>query len=203
MLRSRLLRTSQSFFLQRNAVTQVQATVNNNNNETKVEEKDFNNDDESSSSSSYNPPRRPLTQQFTHQVTNQVPPLEYFDLYKHDLTLREFVTKENKGQIKDMGLELGTFHWLEQGQLANRHPPTLHQFDRYGQRIDEVQFHPVYHDLMQVGMRYGVSAILITIVIQFSFRFFIRFIPLLGNHYRVLQHILILMDICNTQYVVD
>jgi putative acyl-CoA dehydrogenase len=91
-------------------------------------------------------------------VTNQVPPLEYNDLYKNDLTLREFVTKENKGQIKDMGLELGTFHWHEQGAIANRYPPTLHQFDRYGQRIDEVQFHPVYHDLMQVGMRYGVSS---------------------------------------------
>ena len=154
MLRSQLLRTSQSFLLQRTAVTQAKVTVNN---ETKVEEKDSSNDYESSNS--YNPPRRPLTQQFTHQVTNQVPPLEYFDLYKNDLTLREFATKENKGHIKDMGLELGTFHWFEQGQLANRHPPTLHQFDRYGQRIDEVQFHPVYHDLMQVGMRYGVSDI--------------------------------------------
>lgn len=147
MFRSSLLRTSQSFVYQRTAVTQAKITVNNEN---KLEDNNCN---------SSNPPRRPLTQQYTHQVTNQVPPLEYFDLYKNDLTLREFVTKENKGHIKDMGLELGTFHWFDQGQLANRHSPTLHQFDRYGQRIDEVQFHPVYHDLMQVGMRYGVSII--------------------------------------------
>ena len=59
--------------------------------------------------------------------------------------------------MREMAVELGTFHWFEQGQRANRHPPSLHQFDRYGQRIDEVQFHPSYHDLMQIGMRYGVS----------------------------------------------
>jgi hypothetical protein len=152
MLRSRLLYTSQPI-LQRTIVTQPKVSVNNEN---KLDQKDKTNEDQSSSNS-FDPPRRPLTQQFTHQVTNQVPPLEYFDLYKNDLTLREFVTKENKGQIKDMGIELGTFHWLEQGQLANRYPPALNQFDRYGQRIDEVQFHPAYHDLMQVGMRYGVS----------------------------------------------
>jgi len=152
MLRTRLLFANQSLF-QRTIVTQANIAVNNEN---KVEQTDKTIEYQSTSDS-FGPPRRPLTQQYTHQVTNQVPPLEYIDLYKSDLTLREFVTKENKGQIKDMGVELGTFHWFEQGQLANRHPPTLHQFDRYGQRIDEVHFHPSYHDLMQVGMRYGVS----------------------------------------------
>jgi len=152
MLRSRLLSTGQPLF-QRTIVTQTKVSENNEN---KIEQKDKINEYQPTNNS-FNPPRRPLTQQFTHQVTNQVPPLEYFDLYKHDSTLREFVKKENKGQIKDMGVELGTFHWLEQGHLANRHPPALYQFDRYGQRIDEVHFHPAYHDLMQVGMRYGVS----------------------------------------------
>jgi len=148
MFRSRILLINQPLF-QRTIVTQAKVAVTN-------EQRDKSNEYQSSSDS-FNPPRRPLTQQFTHQVTNQVPPLEYNDLYKNDLTLREFVTKENKGQIKDMGVELGTFHWHQQGELANRYPPTLNQFDRYGQRIDEVQFHPVYHDLMQVAMRYGVS----------------------------------------------
>jgi hypothetical protein len=152
MLRSRLLSTNKRLF-RRTVVTQAQVDINEN----KHEQGGDTTNEYQSSSNSFNPPRRPLTQQFTHQVTNQVPPLEYFDLYKHDLTLREFVTKENKGQIKDMGVELGTFHWLEQGQVANRHPPGLQQFDRYGQRIDEIHFHPAYHDLMQVGMRYGVS----------------------------------------------
>ncbi|CAF3437911.1 unnamed protein product [Rotaria sp. Silwood1] len=154
MLRSRILPTSKTLF-QRATVTQTKPAVTNENNN---EQNDKMNDDQSSDDS-FNPPQRPLTQQFTHQVTNQVPPLEYIDLYKSDLALREFLTKENKGQIKDMGVELGTFHWFEQGQLANRYPPSLHQFDRYGQRIDEVHFHPAYHDLMKIGMRYGVHSV--------------------------------------------
>jgi hypothetical protein len=153
MLRSRLSIARQPLIQRRTLVTQANVAVNNEN---KIEQKDKTNEYQSTTSS-FDPPRRPLTQQFTHQVTNQVPPLEYNDLYKTDLTLREFVTKENKGQIKDMGIELGTFHWLEQGDLANRYTPTLNQFDRYGQRIDEVHYHPAYHELMQVGMRYGVS----------------------------------------------
>jgi hypothetical protein len=152
MLRSRLFVTSQPLF-QRTVVTQTKAAVTIEN----KDEQKPKTDESQSSSTSIDPPRRPLTQQFTHQVTNQVPPFEYYDLYKNDLTLREFVTKETKGQIKDMGIELGVFHWFEQGHLANRYPPTLNQFDRYGQRIDEAHFHPAYHDLMQIGMRYGVS----------------------------------------------
>ncbi|CAF0792622.1 unnamed protein product [Adineta ricciae] len=154
MLRPRLSFLNHQL-LQRTLGTQAQPAVTN---ESKAEQQNQT-DDYTLSSVSNTPPRRPLTNQFTHQVKNQVPPLEYNDLYKSDLTLREFVTKENKGQIKDMGLELGTFHWHEQGQIANRQVPMLHQFDRYGQRIDEVNFHPVYHDLMQVGMRYGVHSV--------------------------------------------
>ena len=148
MLSSRLTFISQPL-LQRTVVTQAtEATTSENKKTTKKYQ---------SSRNSLDPPRRPLTQQLTHRVTNQVPPLEYIDLYKSDLTLREFVTNDNKGQIKDMGVELGTFHWFEEGQLANRYPPVLHQFDRNGQRIDEVHFHSAYHQLMRIGMRYGVS----------------------------------------------
>ncbi|CAF3968550.1 unnamed protein product [Rotaria magnacalcarata] len=152
MLRSRLW-TSYQTLSQRTITTGTKVAFNNEN---KQEQSDKTNEYQSSNNS-FNPPRRPLTQQFTHQVTNQVPPLEYIDLYKSDLVLLEFLNKENKGQIKDMGVELGTFHWFEEGQLANRYTPSLHQFDRYGQRIDEVNFHPAYHDLMKVGMRYGVN----------------------------------------------
>ncbi len=146
MLRSRLFST-----IQRTIVTNVKTVINND------EQSRNSTEEHQSMNVSYGPPRRPLTQQFTHQVTNQVPPLEYVDLYESDLALKEFVTKENSGQMKEMAAELGAFHWFEQGQRANRYPPSLHQFDRYGQRIDEVQFHPSYHDLMQIGMRYGVS----------------------------------------------
>ncbi|CAM2720303.1 unnamed protein product [Rotaria socialis] len=153
MLRSRIW-TSYQTLSQRTITTGTKAAFNNEN---KQEQSDKTNEYQSSNNT-FNPPRRPLSQQFTHQVTNQIPPLEYIDLYKSDLVLLEFLTKENKGQIKDMGAELGTFHWFEEGQLANRYTPSLHQFDRYGQRIDEVNFHPAYHDLMKIGMRYGVTA---------------------------------------------
>jgi hypothetical protein len=150
MIRSRLLSINQSL-VQRTVVTKAKNIINNEDQQGNIVE------EHQSSIILYKPPRRPLIQQFTHQVTNQVPPIEYVDLYETDLALREFVTNENSGQIREMASELGTFHWFEQGHRANRYPPTLHQFDRYGQRIDEVQFHPAYHDLMQIGMRYGVS----------------------------------------------
>ena len=148
MLLSRLVTTNSSSSIRRNLVTNAQVAV------AKEKTEDFVPLD-----ASLDPPRRPLTNQSTHQVTNQVPPLEYLHLYKSDLVLRDFVNKENHGQIKDMGAELGVFHWFEQGNQANRYSPTLHQFDRYGQRIDEVQFHPSYHELMQIGMRYGVHSV--------------------------------------------
>jgi hypothetical protein len=160
MLRSRLLSSIHQPLFQRTIVTNVKTVINNNGNtEEQPPPPPPRNltEEHQSTNLSYDPPRRPLTQQFTHQVTNQVPPLEYVDLYENDLALREFVTKENSGQMREMAAELGVFHWFEQGHRANRHPPLLHQFDRYGQRIDEVQFHPAYHDLMQIGMRYGVS----------------------------------------------
>lgn len=153
MIRSRLLSINQPF-IQRTIVTNVKTIINNNHEETGQQNST---EEYHSSNVSYSAPRRPLTQQFTHQVTNQVPPLEYVDLYENDLALKEFVTAENCGQMKEMASELGAFHWFEQGHRANKYPPTLHQFDRYGQRIDEVQFHPSYHELMQIGMRYGVS----------------------------------------------
>ena len=153
MLLSRRVINGQRWLWRRTLVTQARISITTPNKEKLPLEVD---EDVSSSKASFKPPRRPLTQQFTHQVTNQVPPLEYNDLYKNDSILRDFLTKETRGQINDMGAELGVFHWFEQGHQANRHPPALHQFDRYGQRIDEVQFHPAYHDLMQIGMRYGV-----------------------------------------------
>lgn len=151
MLRSRLFPAIQRPLIQRATVTSAKTVKNDD------EHRGNPTDEHQSLNVSYGPPRRPLTQQFTHKVTNQVPPLECIDLYESDLAFQEFAPKENIGHMREMAAEVGVFHWFEQGQRANRHPPALHQFDRYGQRIDEVQFHPSYHDLMQLGMRHGVS----------------------------------------------
>ena len=155
MFRSRLSTLHQPL-LQRPAVRQATSCAQRA--QAKEERQPAGADDSKSSTITYKPPRRPLTQQFTHQITNQVPPLERLDLYTSDPALREFLTEENGGEMRDLAAELGTYHWWEQGHRANRHVPVLNQFDRYGQRIDEVQFHPAYHDLMQLAMRYGVSS---------------------------------------------
>lgn len=155
MLRSRLLAVVEQVLLQRTIVTNVKTVMNSDGNND--EQRENLPDENQSTHTSVDPPRRPLTQQFTHQVTNQVPPLEFIDLYESDLAFQEFAPKEKIGSMRELAAEVGTFHWFEQGQRANRHTPSLHQFDRYGQRIDEVQFHPSYHDLMQLGMRHGVS----------------------------------------------
>ena len=186
MLRSRLLYT-----IRRTLVTNAKTAANNDEQQQQPRNPT---EENQPTNVSFSPPSRPLTQQFTHQVTNQVPPLEYVDLYETDLALREFVTKENGGQTREMATELGVFHWFEQGQRANRYPPSLHQFDRYGQRIDEVQFHPSYHDLMQLGMRYGVSY---STVYSLFFIIINRFIQLLGKHYQEINADLIQMDIYN------
>lgn len=155
MMRSRLLSINQPVF-QRTIVTKTKSVINNNEQQQQEQQKNIV-EERTASITSHQPPQRPLTEQFTHRVTNQVPPLERINLYETDLALREFVNDKNCGQTKQMAAELGTYHWFEQGHRANRHLPTLYQFDRYGQRIDEVHFHPSYHDLMHIGMRYGVS----------------------------------------------
>ncbi|CAF0931802.1 unnamed protein product [Adineta ricciae] len=155
-MRSRLASMNSSV-LRRTIVTKTRNVVNSENSQSSQQDKVV--EEHFISTVSHQPPRRPLVQQFTHQVTNQVPPLERIDLYESDLALREFVTDDKCGQIKEMGAELGTYHWFEQGHRANRQVPTLHQFDRYGQRIDEVHFHPAYHELMRIGMKYGVHSV--------------------------------------------
>jgi hypothetical protein len=154
MFRSRVLALKQSLF-RRTIANQSRSCAHRNR--TSDERQEKKSDLHLSTSVIQKPPRRPSKQQFTHQITNQVPPIEFIDLYENDWALREFITPETSTEIRAMANELGTFHWFEQGHQANRHPPVLHQFDRYGHRIDEVQFHPAYHHLMQIGMRYGVS----------------------------------------------
>lgn len=94
----------------------------------------------------------------THQVENQVPELPSFDLYSADVPLREAVAREGGGWAEDrlvaLGTELGTPEMFHLGHLANKHPPELQSFDRFGHRIDEVEFHPAYHELMDLAARH-------------------------------------------------
>jgi putative acyl-CoA dehydrogenase len=96
----------------------------------------------------------------THEVTNQPPPLEGYDVFGADAALVEAVEREGAGWAADdlhgLGRLAGSSEAIGWGFDANRHPPELRTHDRYGHRIDEVAYHPAYHELMQVAVSHGL-----------------------------------------------
>jgi len=92
----------------------------------------------------------------THTVFNQPPPLEGIDVFSSNLPLVEAVGREGAGWVTGRAAELGRFvggaPQQEWGRLANENRPVLHTHDRYGNRIDEVEFHPAWHQLMRMGV---------------------------------------------------
>jgi putative acyl-CoA dehydrogenase len=98
----------------------------------------------------------------THDVTNQPPPLENCNLFNTDHALREAAKREGAGwaqqQLSTLGAELGHAETLKLGVLANQFPPQLKTHDRFGNRRDEVEFHPAWHELMTLMVGHGVQA---------------------------------------------
>ncbi len=96
----------------------------------------------------------------THAVTNQPPPFEDANLFDTDAALREGLAREGAGWASDAirryGALAGSRELLEQGALANAHPPELRSHDRHGNRIDEVEFHPSWHVVMRTAMAHAV-----------------------------------------------
>jgi putative acyl-CoA dehydrogenase len=96
-------------------------------------------------------------------VLNQPPPLADVNTWELDLPLREAVDREGGGWIAEtasrVGAVCGAADTLELGRLANEHPPVLHTHDRYGYRIDEVEYHPAYHELMRFGIENGLHSL--------------------------------------------
>jgi putative acyl-CoA dehydrogenase len=91
----------------------------------------------------------------THEVFNQAPPLEGLDLYSSNVALVEAVHREGAGWIHERAAQLGRLvggEPLEWGRLANENRPVLRTHDRFGHRIDEVEFHPAWHSLMKMGV---------------------------------------------------
>ena len=89
------------------------------------------------------------------RTTNQPPPLASYNLYEQDAALVEGVRREGgvawEEQIGAFGEVLGG-EPLEWGRLANENPPRLRTHDRYGNRVDEVEFHPAWDSLLQLGL---------------------------------------------------
>jgi putative acyl-CoA dehydrogenase len=98
----------------------------------------------------------------THDVVNQPPPLEGYDVYGADAVLCEAVAREGAtcgdDDLHALGRLAGTPEAIGWGVDANRHGPELRIYDRYGHRIDEVEFHPAYHRLLEVAVTCGLAA---------------------------------------------
>ena len=96
---------------------------------------------------------------YTHEVTNQVPSHTGRDIAAHP-ALFEGLHREGAGWAEDEVRALGTLANSEQaqewGRLANEYPPVLRTHDRFGNRIDEVDYLPQYHDLMRTAVEHGL-----------------------------------------------
>ncbi len=94
----------------------------------------------------------------THEVTNQSVPLEDYNVYKADTALREAVHREGAAwadsRVADFGAECGSARYIELGRVANKFPPELRTHDRYGHRVDMVDYHPAYHEIQSLYVKH-------------------------------------------------
>ena len=99
----------------------------------------------------------------THQVLNQPPPLEGYDLYTTDPVLPAAVAREGgtwaEPHIAEFGRAVGSAEMFSLGALANEHEPKLRTHDRFGNRTDEVEFHPAWHRLLETSIAYGLHSL--------------------------------------------
>jgi len=95
----------------------------------------------------------------THEVFNQVPPLVGTDISTH-AALIEGLHREGAGwaeaEVRELGALGNGAHFQEAGRLANDHPPVLCTHDRYGNRVDEVEYLPQYHELVRTAVEHGL-----------------------------------------------
>jgi putative acyl-CoA dehydrogenase len=98
----------------------------------------------------------------THEVLNQPPPYEGNNAFTSDVALVEAVRREGASWAEDELTELGALAGsptaIQWGFQANENPPVLHTHDRFGHRVDEVAYHPAYHELMRTAVAHGLHA---------------------------------------------
>src|SRR5688572_14348985 len=99
----------------------------------------------------------------THEVLNQASPLENYNVFEADHVLVEALKREGADWAEEVAHEVGAFagsglaqRW---GREANENPPRLRTHDRFGHRIDEVEFHPAWHELMKAGVGFGLHSL--------------------------------------------
>jgi putative acyl-CoA dehydrogenase len=108
-------------------------------------------------------PLNPRTALTTHDITNQPPPFEDVNIFATDRALTDAVEREGAAahaqSLSAFGARAGSAEVIGWSFAANRNAPELKAFDRYGRRIDEVNFHPAYHKLMEVGLSGGFASL--------------------------------------------
>src|SRR6202795_2501321 len=96
----------------------------------------------------------------THEVLNQSPPFEDVDLFALDRPLLDAVASNGgaaaEKELSEFGQHWGSPAMAERGRLANENTPKLRTFDSKGNRRDQVEFHPAYHELMAHAAHAGV-----------------------------------------------
>jgi putative acyl-CoA dehydrogenase len=99
----------------------------------------------------------------THEVFNQAPPFGDVNLFGCDPALREGVEREGAGwaagALEALGARLGSVEVLDLARLANEFTPRLVNFDRAGHRVDEIEFHPAWHQLMTLLIENGAHSL--------------------------------------------
>jgi putative acyl-CoA dehydrogenase len=105
----------------------------------------------------------PTAHRATHEVLNQAPPLAGHNAFRENRPLVEALRREGAGwaeaRVETLGEVAGRAETIALGFAANEHPPVLHTHDRVGRRVDEVEFHPAWHDLMEISLAHGLHAL--------------------------------------------
>ena len=97
----------------------------------------------------------------THVVTNQVPPLEDYNPASSPVLTEALIREGGEwglDEVTELGALSGSAQAQRWGELADRNQPILHTHDRYGNRVDEVEYDPAYHELMTVAIGHGLHA---------------------------------------------
>ena len=95
----------------------------------------------------------------THVVTNQVPPLENYNAASFPALAEALIREGGEwgiDEVHEVGALGGSRQAQRWGDLADRNVPILHTHDRYGHRIDEVEYDPAYHELMNAAVTHGL-----------------------------------------------
>jgi putative acyl-CoA dehydrogenase len=97
----------------------------------------------------------------THVVTNQVPPLENHNPASSPVLIEALIREGGQwglDEVTELGAVSGSAQTQRWGELADRNRPTLRTHDRYGHRVDEIEYDPAYHELMRAAIEHGLHA---------------------------------------------